>query len=398
MVVVLVPATYILQLKLNMIMKKLLWLLLLIVPMIVNADNIKEWSDGPLSWNDFKGPASIPDVPSYMKAQLVLQPENVRVKGKNVILLKAEAVMDEDRSFADKTNMTDQRLRLHQLQFDLLEAYRRDLQNDINSGMTGTQADERVRYYNNLYNATMDNIIEQTNNGKNDAKLQEWEYYARKGLDERELPPVREITQGPFKYGFYFGTGAGFPTSNVNDAFSDSWTFTAGLQFAYRRINMKADISYGQPKINNANIMGVKDQSATGTYSSWLGIGITAGYTVFDSKKFSITPYFGGMWTSNQWNVGNYETVDGDQKLISNESPTLRDFNWMAAIDFDFHFYTSVSDNAFFLTGKREQYVSSIRISPYIVREVYNKANPSLNGYQIGFTVAYVGIARSLGF
>ena len=71
-----------------MIMKKLLWLLLLIVPIIVNADNIKEWSDGPLSWNDFKGPASIPDVPSYMKAQLVLQPENVRVKGKNVILLE----------------------------------------------------------------------------------------------------------------------------------------------------------------------------------------------------------------------------------------------------------------------------------------------------------------------
>lgn len=383
-------------------MKKIYILMFVLVSAVTSlAANItREWSEGPISWANFRGSSIVPGVPSFLRANLSIVPKQVKVDGKDIIQLKAIAVMDEDRSFADSASINEQRLRLHQLQFDLLESYRRDLQNDINSGMTGTQADERVKYYNKLYNSTIDRVIEQTDNGKNDAKLQEWEYYARKGLDERILPPVRRITQGPFKYGFYFGTGAMFPTSNIKYAFSGSWTFTVGLNFAYRRINFKADLSYGQPKINNLNVMGVKDQAATGTYASMLTSNISLGYSVIDTKRITITPNFGGMWSYYQWNVGNYklDPETNKYKLDNSESPRIHDFNWSASIDFDFHFYTSISQNAFFLTGRREQYISSIRLSPFVTHMTYNKPNPSLSGYQIGFTIAYVGIARSLGF
>lgn len=379
-------------------MKKISLILFLILPMLSFADNLKSWSEGLLQWSDFQCESVMQGVPSFMKANLYIEPKESIEDGKTVIKLAAVCNMDRDRSFADSISKNEMRLRFHQLQFDILESLRRDLQNDINTGMTGIQADQRVDHYNRLYAATLDKMIEQTNNGKNDQKLQEWEYLVRKNLDESTLPPVRKITQSNWKYGFYLGTGAVFPLMDVADAFSESWTFTAGLSCAYRRINAKLDISYGQPKVERLNIMNVPNQEATGTYASFLAVGFNLGYSVLDTKKFSITPHFGGTWTSYEWNVGNFEMVDGEMKLKSSESPTLNTFGWMAGIDFDYHFFTSISKKAFFLTGKREQYVSSIRVTPYIIRAVYSKANPSLNGYHIGFTIAYTGIARSLGF
>ena len=99
--------------------------------------------------------------------------------------------------------------------------------------------------------------------------------------------------------------------------------------------------------------MGVHNQYINGTYASYLAIDIMAGYTVLDTKKFSITPRVGIYWGSYGWNVANYENVDGVEKITSTESPSIRDFNWKAAIDFDFHFSTIVSKNPFFLTQKR---------------------------------------------
>ena len=132
-------------------MKNLLCILTLLFSVLsMNAENTKQWSDGPLLWKDFDGIA-MTGVPSYMKSELGIETQRRTDNGKSKIMLAAVAKMNKERSFADSLSKTEQRLRYHQLQFDILEGYRRDLQLDINSGMTGIEADDRLRHYNNMY-------------------------------------------------------------------------------------------------------------------------------------------------------------------------------------------------------------------------------------------------------
>ncbi len=378
-------------------MKHIIITLLLLLPFNIFANTTKSWSEGELKWDDFKGVTVIPGVPSFLKGILSITPDQSYVDGKSRISLEATAKVDCDRSFADSMQRTDQRLRYHQLQFDLLEVYRRRLQNDLNSGMTGLQSDERVKYYIGQYEDQIESIALQTKNGTDEHKLQEFEYYARKILDETSLPPVPEIFPNAFSYGFFIGTGAVIPLSDINKAFSGSWSFTAGLQVGWNRLKLKTDISYGQPEIKNKNIMGVVNQEAKSKYANYLAISVALGYTVYDGKYFSITPQIGGYWSSYAWNTANYE-IENDEKVVKNiESLDMSNFNWYAGIDFDYHFHTSVSKSPFLFGGQREQYISSIRLTPFIGRAVFSKANPHINGCQIGFTVSYLGLGRSLG-
>ena len=77
---------------------------------------------------------------------------------------------------------------------------------------------------------------------------------------------------------------------------------------------------------------------------------------------------------------------------------TIHNFNYMAGLDFDWNFHTAVSDKPFFLSGRREQYTSSLRLSPYFMHQKYSKLSPQRSGYQIGIMLSYSGLARALGF
>jgi len=391
------------------IMKRFLILLTILIPalgLMAQKPSIKNWSDGPLTWNDFKGTSVIPGSKSYLKVDLSTTPTSEIVNGHQQMHLSTSATMDRNGSFADSTARTDQRLRYHQLQFDQLELYRRRLQNDLNSGMNGLEADNRRNYYKNLYREQLADIEKETNNGTDDHKLQDWEYYTRKGLDEIGLPPVPEIEPGDWSYGMFIGVGGLFPTSSIKDDFSGCFTFTAGLTGGYKRLKLKADISYGQPQINNYNIFNLVEggknlQGANNRNASYLGIGLTLGYSVFDNERITITPHAGGYWSNYGWNAANYQYVMNDngeevQKITSTVDLNLKDFNWIIGVDFDIKIHNYVSTTPFFLTGQREQFTSSLRITPFISHANYNKAVPAVKGCLVGITVSYAGIARAL--
>ena len=135
---------------------------------------LKSWSDGPLTWNDFLGQAVIKDEPSYMKAYLAITPAEMSSSKTNVLYrLEASALMNTTVSFADNKFRTAQRLRYHQLQFDVLEYMRRRLQAELNTGISGLEAENTLRYYQQLYDERILRIAENTQNGANDNRLQE---------------------------------------------------------------------------------------------------------------------------------------------------------------------------------------------------------------------------------
>lgn len=380
------------------------------------ADKVlKSWDEGPLVWADFQGQSVIEGESSYLKAFLAINPTEMSAdKTKALYRLEANAFVNTTSSFANNECRTAQRLRYHQLQFDVLEYMRRRLQSELNTGISGLEAENTLKYYQQLYAERILRIAENTSNGANDNRLQEEEYLIRKQLDELGLPPVPTIGASNFCYGVQAGVGGIIPTGSISDDFSGCVAFSLGLTGGYKRLKLKADISFGQPSFNNDNIFNVPSkieseplpgQGNTDSYATYLGIGTTLGYTVFDNNRFSITPNVGGYWSSYGWKVDNYRyenvtTEDGKTELVrlvdSTEKVSLNNFNWIASVDFDIKLHKHVSDTPFFLTGQREEFLSAIRISPFIARASYSKAVPPVNGYIVGVTVSYLGLARAL--
>ena len=388
------------------------------MPFALNAatDNgaVKAWSDGALSWEDFRGEVPmLGNVPSYISAVLAVEPRELSEESTNSLYsLSAKAWIKCSASYAKEDCRTPQRLRYHQLQFDVLEYYRRRLQNELNNGISGLEAENALKMYQQLYSERLVKIDESTSHGTDDARLQEEEYLVRRQLDELGLPPVPTIGASNFCYGVQLGVGGAFPTGSISDDFSGCAIFTLGLTGGYRQFKLKADISFGQPSFRNDNIFSVPSnhgdkpgQGNTDSYATYLGIGATLGYTVYDGRRLTITPNVGGYWSSYGWKVDNYTyeyrpNASGNQELTrlvtSTEKVSLNNFNWMASVDFDIKLHKHVSDTPFFLTGQREEFLSALRISPFVARAKYSKAVPAVDGYIVGVTVSYLGLARAL--
>ncbi len=396
-------------------MKRLISFMLIVIALmassIAQSQSLKKWSDGMLSWNDFKGKAVMSSVPSAISVSLNTTTHAEETSGKKIkYKIETEAVMNSNESYADPESMTPQRLRYHQLQFDQLELQRRRLQNELNTGINGIEADNRLNHYRNLYKDQIASIKKETEDGTNDKKLQEWEYYTRKGLEEIGLPPIPEFEPSNWCYGIYLGVGHVFNSSELKDFYGNCFTFTAGLTGGYKRLKLKADIGYGQADIKEPNIFGKTTVTPDGATrpvqgpmsktANYLSVGTSLGFSVINSKRFAITPFAGVHWSGYSWNMANLEWVENpetkkyESKVKNTEDCKLKDVSWIAGVDFDFKIYKHVSSRPFFLTGQREQFTSSIRITPYVAHAKYNHIGAS--GYHAGITISYSGIARSL--
>ena len=263
--------------------------------------------------------------------------------------------------------------------------------------------------YQNLYDEYVADIAVRTVNGSNDNRLQEEEYFVRKQLDAFLLPAVPEVKPGKFSYGWYIGTGALIPTGDIADAFGYAWLFNIGLTAGYDRLFLKADISYGQPRLDDVRkeLFGRENEWAVNRYANQLSGVVALGYRVLDTKHFAITVNVGGGWTNYAWDVADFvlntDNPDNNPEIeyVRNSEirrNTIHNFNYMAGLDFDWNFHTAVSDKPFFLSGRREQYTSSLRLSPYFMHQKYSKLSPQRSGYQIGIMLSYSGLARALGF
>jgi len=367
----------------------------------------KQWSDGPLQWSDFRGTPTALTVISTMKVTLEATPR--QEEGTDKVQLAATAMMWPEQSTAILSKCDDQRLRYHQLQFDLLEYYRRCLQDEINMGMSGMEVEKRLRDYRGEYASRWAQIERETEQGANDHRLQDWEYTVRRQLDELGLPPVPRVTPGKWCYGIYAGVGAEFPTGQLKNDFGGSAIFQLGLTAGYRRVRFKADIAYGQPGAKNNNIFNVPDsagyamQGNARSAVTHLLVGAQLGYTVYNGRRLAITPGAGFHYNVYSWEVENYtwpKDKDGNhmRTLKSVERKTLHSFQWIASVDFDIRLHSHVTNTPMLGGSNREQFTSNLRITPWVARASFKKCDPAARGTTFGVTVCYLGLARLLSF
>ncbi len=393
--------------------------LALVIGAFASAGN-RAWNEGPLQWSDFQGNPAIKATTSYFKGFLKIETDidfqsksKTKLNSEATFATHALALMDCNASYTDTVNQSNQRLRYHQLQFDMLEIVRRRLQADLNSGMVGIEADSRVVYYQRVYEEQIADLAKATINGSNDQKLQQFEYATRKQLDEFMLPAAPEVKPGNWIAGWLVGTGCLIPTGDIAEQLNYAWLFNIGLYGGYKHFILKADISYGQPDIKNFgdykfNPLGLPlddgyYHNSTNKYTKQLSGSVSIGYQFIDTKRFALTPHIGGGWTNYAWYGATFqkdkdETTQKDAwKTISDATKeSFHNFNFMAGIDFDWRFHSTVSDKSSFLNGRREQYTSSIRLTPYVICYKYKTISPQCKGVQVGITLTYSGFIRAL--
>lgn len=358
------------------------------------------WSAGPLTWADFTDVPALPDSRGYLTAELALATEAAQGQP-GVYTMRADAVMYPDRSYAPPSARDERTLRYFQARFDLLEVMSRRLRHELAGGVTGLEADRRLAHYRALYATEADKMDRATAWGNDEAALQTWEYDIRRALEETASPAPATVSAGAWCYGLFAGVGGLFPTGTVSDAFSGGCVFTFGLTGGWKGLRVHGSIGYCTPTIRDTGL--VNPEYAGQSYlanvknANMLEIGFGVGYTVADTKHFSVEPYIGGYWTGYNWTAR--PMTPNDEGSFTTTGPQRRmeidDFNFGCGVNLEWHFHSAVTSFPLF-GNMREQYVSSLRLTPYALHARYTDATRSLGGWQIGFRVCYSGLARTL--
>ena len=377
---------------------------------VAQTSDVRLWSEGALKWSDFCGASPLEsDSISFLQVELAVKSVKEKdIDGQASERFEAQAIMHRNASFADASKCTRQRLRYHQLQFDLLELLRRRLQLDINTGISAYETDRRLNEYQSIYRQRLRRIDSDTRWGTDSAALQAWSTDVLRQLTDMGNPSAASMRPGGFVYGLYAGVGGMFPTGSLTDNFKGCAAFTIGLTAGYNRFRIKADVSYGQPSFNNDTMfnrvdeLGRQLQGNAKADATLLCVGTQLGYCVYSGERFAITPNVGGFWTGYSWETQDLNWVrkeDTDEfvpKIVGSSTSHLRSYNWIASVDFDIKFHTTKSSNMPIITsGRRQSFTSSVRITPFVARASYHSV-PSVKGYQVGFCVSYCGLARSL--
>ncbi len=301
-------------------MTKRFQLILLAVAMCVlpavagGNDDIKLWSEGPLAWSDFHQllPPTSSEA-SRLEVELSATPMENGGNATSSVRLEARAIMHRNASATSTAQSTPERLRYHQLQFDLLELMRRNLQEEINTGIDGATVERRLKHYQDLYYQRARQIAQETKNGTLEAAVASWEDNIEKQLLDVGTPQVPHVTAMQGCYGVYAGVGYDSPTGSLRDNFGGSFMFHVGLTGGFKRLRFKTDVAFGQPSYRNDNIFNVAPdaegrplQGNSSSNATHIMASVQLGYTIVNHNRLSITPNVGGFYNRYNWEVANY--------------------------------------------------------------------------------------------
>lgn len=361
----------------------------------------RAWGLGPLRWSEFRDLPAMSVSPSYLASDIELS--TAPASNAAVFTIEAQAVMYPERSYANPADTTEQLLRYLQARFDLQEVMSRRLRAELAKGINGLEADRRLTHYRDLYSTEAEKMERATNYGQDEQALQQWEYDIRRALEQMDVPVAATVEPSPWSYGLFAGIGGLFPTGSISDAFSGGCVFTFGLTGGWKRLRVHGSIGYTTPTVRDVYLVNPEyagqDFRANVNNANLLDIGFGVGFNVLDTKHFSMEPYVGGHWTGYNWTAR--PMVENDEGGFTTTGLQHRmqvdDFNLAFGMNFEWHFHSAVADIPLF-GSMREQYVSSLRLTPYAMRACYTDAVRHLSGWQIGFMVSYSGLARALRF
>lgn len=345
------------------------------------AGGHKKWSAGKLDWTDFQSSDQTKGSSSQMRAWISI--DKAKERRGNISLLRPStyAYIDRSLSWVNPNAKCDGLLRYQQAAFDLLEVYRRKFQRELDKSISQTETDSFHRHYMKGYEDEVAKMRQETDEGKNLPKMEEWELYIQKELNSEAETEAIAYTPMPFGYGLNLGIGYIYPTGTLSDAFSPAVQFVIGLDLSYRRLHLSAEGGIGQVK-NQADILINGEQNSAlwrkGKHTDFSTFHLDLGYDIINSSKFRLAPFAGMSITD----FSNVKKEEGKDKVNMH----ILDINASFGLCFDYKFSTIASITPSFWLGHREMLTSAIRTKVFVGMANYDSF---AKGALVGISVSY---------
>ncbi|MBO5708793.1 MAG: hypothetical protein J6S01_05600 [Bacteroidales bacterium] len=340
----------------------------------------KEWSDGPLTSDDFSKRRGAEDIVGQVYTGIEVNAGdwekinwNTRVKR-----VKSKAIFDPIRSWIRTDTLTDQGLRYGQLIFDATEVTRRQMQNHLTGDEYSADYISVIKRYGDIVEARTDEIERMTEHGTNLKELEVEEKVVAKELaeiSEAEFS-IPDYKLRKFAMGMYGGVATQIHPGKYASYFTPSVGFDWGFDIGIGRSEIQWDLLMGGGSKLLQDIPG--DDIGTWKAGRRLfggEITLLYAYNVYDGDVFKISPFAG-------FGVGfiDYNNPDRNAEILSDEISGPR---WVGGLSVEFKYLRSlylVGDMMWssIYGGLNEH---SLRLKVYLAHTTYsNGMNPySLN-------------------
>lgn len=335
-------------------MKKVptLLILLLLGPLAAHAQEPRTWSMGPLTWNDFTpvAPLSAPngtEAVEHSFIEFVFDIKTVTKERNGIQTGEPEAVAYtvKSKSWVDSLCRTPAELRYNQVLWDMVELYRRQLQQWINADPEFND-EALLDSIMQMSIIRTDRYCEDTRFGQDTDAVRDWEKRTRSALlrsdslSRADSAAVRasytytddQVRLGASLCGSFIGTGG-----ELHDYFSHGGGLSLGFELGYQRHFLIVNGSIGGAKClkNAPNVEDPINDLYIDDPLQILNGFFAYGISVIDRTKFRLTPFVG--WGG----IGYFFTEDDDS---SDDVNSFGSGNgcWHFGVDMQYHFHNSI--------------------------------------------------------
>jgi len=338
----------------------------------------KYWRDGKLSWSDFQVKEANVAESSHLAFQIFSVTEKQYGIDTTFISLKAETIVDKDKSWVKLSEKSPWVLAYNQVIFDIAELYRRQLQIQLNEVATLKQVPNMVKNALNGCQQEVAKFKSEVPQQDDSTAILRWESLIHLRLNYLDDAKVVEYLPGNWGFGLNGGIGGSQFNGAMGDYFLPTWNVNLGVEGAYKRAML-----YLNTTISSSYVKETFDYNGTweeGTRASFTIIDAALGYAVIDNDRWKLVPNAGAGYTIlSTW------VIDSNQ---SERRYTLSDLNAIGGITVDYKLQHRINKVPNILFRYKEESDLALRVRFYAAKADFNS---TINGYT--FNVA-IGISR----
>ena len=342
-------------------------------------NNRKDWSEGPLTWDDFQEKQQAIGV-SELKFFLGYNTDKQKFSDTTVFRIQTYCYMDRNLSWVLNYYKSDQYLHYNQVIFDLVELQRRKLQYDLDRINSIYQAETRLNLcYTELSNL-IDQFQEESKFGQANAVIDQWSSILQSELQSLERMNLPQFSKRNLGYAVHAGLGSGIFTGSLGQHFGPTLNFMFGFDFAYKKsiLYLNATLAGDQVKKDYS----YEDKTYyQGQRANVAILDVSYGYAVIDGSKIKLSP-FAGLGITEISGVNR----DNDEDDLRNV-----DYNIIFGLNADYKIRKrlKLAPNSYF--GSKEYVETSVRARLYVSRANFSD---DLNGYSINLTLGLCGFGN----
>ncbi|MCT4673686.1 MAG: hypothetical protein N4A37_10655 [Prolixibacteraceae bacterium] len=357
--------------------------------------DIKKWSDGKLTWDDFikieNDKSVIGFDPNLAVSQLVynykffFKPQ--RERGKLELIPQLYCFMSKDHSWVNPDYMTEITLRYNQLTFDIYELYRRKAYNAFSEQNSLNHNFEVLSSIIDSSIVETSKLDHESHNGEDVESIIEWENKISNELNnvDPQLEPQTGIPLSESALEFCLGLGSQVYSGSLGDYLYPGLTIQIGAGVIFNRSSFLFDFSYRSNSELRKDL--ITDETwEKKTEQSFNMLNLYYSYSLFERKRWKISPFAGPSFNRICEITDDKEVKKEDLKNIGCFAPVLGislSYNLNPFKKYLFNFKNEV-------ISMRE---TIIKANFFVT---YTKFNQNLQGYTTNFVIYYCPTSKYL--